>query len=139
MPAHDLDRFVAAQGQTYDRALNEIRAGAKRSHWMWYVFPQIAGLGQSSMAQRYGIADLAEAQAYLAHPVLGGRLREITMALADLPTPDAVAVFGCIDTMKLRSSLTLFSRADTQADSLFRVALDRWFDGSEDPATVERL
>lgn len=139
MPAHDLDRFVTAQEQTYVQALDEVRAGAKRSHWMWYIFPQIAGLGHSPMAQRYAIADLAEAEAYLAHPMLGGRLREITRSLADLPTPDAVAVFGGIDAMKLRSSLTLFARADREADGLFRKALDRWFDGAEDFATVDRL
>lgn len=139
MPAHDLDRFIAAQDQIYDRALAEVRAGAKRSHWMWYIFPQIAGLGHSPMAQRYAITDLAEAEAYLAHPVLGGRLREITMALTDLATPDPVVVFGGIDAMKLRSSLTLFARADARADGLFRVTLDRWFDGVEDPATVKRL
>ncbi len=139
MPTHDLDHFVSAQEQTYARALDEVRAGAKRSHWMWYVFPQIAGLGHSAMAQRYAIADLAEAKAYLAHPVLGERLREITSALADLPAPDAVAVFGGIDALKLRSSLTLFARADAKADGLFRRTLDRWFDGAEDPATIERL
>lgn len=139
MPSHDLERFVSAQEQTYVRALDEVRAGAKRSHWMWYIFPQIAGLGHSPMAQRYAIADLAEAEAYLAHPLLGERLREITSALADLPTPDAVAVFGGIDAVKLRSSLTLFARAEKQADGLFLQALDRWFDGAEDPATIERL
>lgn len=139
MQAHDLDRFVSAQEQSYARALDEVRAGSKRSHWMWYVFPQIAGLGHSAMAQRYAIADLAEARAYLAHPILGAHLREITSVLADLPTPDAVAVFGDIDAVKLCSSLTLFSRADEQADGLFRRTLERWFDGAEDQATIERL
>jgi uncharacterized protein (DUF1810 family) len=139
MPTHDLDRFISAQKQTYDGALAEVRAGAKRSHWMWYIFPQIAGLGHSPMAQRYAIADLAEAKAYLAHPVVGDRLREITAALADLSTSDAVAVFGSVDAMKLRSSLTLFSRADGKAEGLFRKTLDRWFDGAEDPETIDRL
>jgi uncharacterized protein (DUF1810 family) len=139
MVAHDLSRFVSAQEETYARALAEVRAGAKRSHWMWYIFPQIAGLGHSPVAQHYAIADLAEAKAYIAHPVLGERLREITSALADLPTPDAVAVFGGIDAVKLRSSLTLFALADGKADGIFRTTLNRWFDGVEDPATIERL
>src|ERR1700759_1436493 len=102
----DLQRFVDAQAPVIDRVRAEVRSGAKRSHWMWFVFPQIAGLGHSAMAQRYAIADLEEAKAYLAHPVLGTRLREITAALGDLPDPDAERVFGGIDAMKLRSSLT---------------------------------
>jgi uncharacterized protein (DUF1810 family) len=135
----DLDRFVRAQAESYERALQEVRAGAKRSHWMWYIFPQIAGLGHSPMAQRYAIADLAEAEAYLAHPVLGERLRAITRALDDVADPDPERVFGPTDAMKLRSSLTLFAHADKEVDSLFCRALDRWFDGEEDLATVERL
>jgi len=136
---YDLDRFVRAQQQTYDVALGEVRAGAKRSHWMWFVFPQIAGLGHSPMARRYAIAHLAEAEAFLAHPVLGGRLREITGALLELAHADADRVFGDIDSLKLRSSLTLFARADPEPDSVFRQALDRWFGGDVDKATVERL
>jgi uncharacterized protein (DUF1810 family) len=139
MPSHDLEHFVSAQEQTYVRALDEVRAGAKRSHWMWYIFPQIAGLGHSPMAQRYAIADLEEARAYLGHPILGGRLREIVMVLQDLPDAEPEAVFGHVDAMKLRSSLTLFALADAEPTSLFHQALDRWFDGREDPATVARL
>lgn len=137
---HDLARFVRAQQESYARALGEVRHGAKRSHWMWYVFPQIAGLGHSTMAQRYAISGMDEARAYLAHPVLGPRLREITEALQALPAGDAVRVFGSVDAVKLRSSLTLFARTDAAGDeSLFRQALERWFDGAEDSATLERL
>lgn len=136
---HDLERFVRVQQDTYGLALDEVREGAKRGHWMWFIFPQIAGLGYSPMAQRYAIADLAEAEAYLAHPILGERLREIVTALKKLPEADAEGVFGSIDAIKLRSSLTLFARADKEADGLFRRALDRWFDGNEDAATVQRL
>ena len=136
---HDLDRFVRAQADSYERALREVRDGSKRSHWMWYIFPQIAGLGYSSMAQRYAIANKAEAEAYLAHPVLGERLRAITKALDDVSDPDPERVFGPVDAMKLRSSLTLFAHADKDEDSFFCRALDRWFDDEEDMATVERL
>src|SRR6187402_1474305 len=124
---HDLDRFIDAQAGAYETALLEIRQGAKRSHWMWFIFPQIAGLGHSAMARRYAIANRAEAEAYLAHPVLGDRLREITQALQTLPDANPERVFGAIDAMKLRSSLTLFACTDQDPDSLFRQALDRWF------------
>jgi uncharacterized protein (DUF1810 family) len=106
---------------------------------MWFIFPQIAGLGHSPMAQRYAISGLDEAKAYLADPVLGARLREITTALGDLDEPDAQRVFGSIDAMKLRSSLTLFALAASDESALFYQALDRWFEGNEDPATVARL
>ena len=135
----DLDRFVRAQRETYARALAEVRDGAKRSHWMWYVFPQIAGLGHSAMARRFAILGLDEARAFLAHPVLGGRLREITAALGQLPDPDAHSVFGDVDAVKLRSCLTLFAHADEEGGGLFKAALGRWFDGVEDPATLARL
>ena len=98
---HDLDRFVRAQDDSYDRAFAEVRSGRKHSHWMWYNFPQIAGLGHSSIARHYAVAGLGEAKAYLAHPVLGPRLRDITAALQCLPTPDARQVFGDVDAMKL--------------------------------------
>jgi len=137
--SHDLDRFVRAQHETYARALDEVRTAEKRSHWMWFIFPQIAGLGHSPMAQRYAIDGLAEAEAYLAHPVLGERLREIVTALQSLPEANAVRVFGDVDAMKLRSSLTLFAHADTAVDSIFRQALDRWFGGAEDTETIRRL
>lgn len=134
---YDLDRFVAAQAGSYQTALGEIRRGAKRSHWMWYIFPQIAGLGQSEMARRYALRSIDEAKAYLAHPVLGARLRECVAALQDLTGVTAAAVFGDIDVMKLRSSLTLFAEAG--AGPLFTAALDRWFDGEADGATLQIL
>ena len=107
----DLARFVEAQSRSFDTALAEIRRGAKRSHWMWYIFPQIAGLGQSAMAQRYAIRTLDEARAYLAHPVLGSRLRACLAALEGLDGTTAERVFGGIDAVKLRSSLSLFEAA----------------------------
>ena len=133
----ELARFVDAQAGSYETALAEIRAGAKRSHWMWYVFPQIAGLGHSDMAQRYAVASLEEAHAYLAHPVLGPRYRACVDALQALPPSDAEAVFGGIDAIKLRSSLTLFERAGGEA--WIAPALDRWFGGARDPATLTIL
>lgn len=133
----DLDRFVAAQAESYETALGEIRRGAKRSHWMWYIFPQIAGLGRSDMARRYAIRSLEEARAYLAHPILGARLRECVASLQDLIGVTAEAVFGDIDAVKLRSSLTLFAEAG--AGPLFTAALDRWFGGVKDEATLGRL
>jgi uncharacterized protein (DUF1810 family) len=136
----DLVRFVEAQSGRYEVALDEVRQGAKRSHWMWFIFPQVQGLGHSAMAQHYAIADLDEARAYLAHPLLGARLREITSILQQLGRgTDARQIFGETDAMKLRSSLTLFARADDDPQGLFRAALDRWFGGEEDAATLERL
>ena len=136
----DLDRFVSAQdgGGTYDAALRELRAGRKTSHWMWFVFPQIAGLGQSEMARAYAIRSLEEARAYLAHPVLGPRLLECTRALAALEGRSAEDVLGPVDAMKLRSSMTLFAAAAPQ-EPLFHTVLEAFFDGREDPATLERL
>ena len=133
----DLERFMTAQADSYDAALAEIRRGAKRSHWMWYVFPQIAGLGHSDMAQRFAIASIDEAAAYLDHPVLGARLRESVATLQDLTGTTAEAVFGGIDAMKLRSSLTLFREAG--GGPLFAAAIDRWFDGEADTATLSLL
>ncbi len=137
---HDLQRFVDAQDdlRTYDTALAELRAGRKRSHWMWFVLPQLAGLGMSSTAQHFGIHGLAEARAYLAHPVLGPRLRDCARALADLDTADPVAVLGPIDALKLRSSMTLFARAEP-GEPVFRQVLEQYYDGAEDPATVSLL
>ena len=134
--AGDLERFVEAQAATYAGALGEIRRGKKRSHWMWYIFPQLAGLGHSAMAQRYAITDLEEARAYLAHPVLGPRYAECVSALQDLNGSDPVAVFGEIDAVKLRSSLTLFAACGERP--LFTAALGRWF-GVRDERTLARL
>lgn len=133
----DLARFVAAQEDSYATALAELRSGRKRSHWMWYIFPQIAGLGHSAMAVRYAIGGLDEARAYLAHPILGPRLVEVTQAVLDGPEDDPVAMMGSIDAAKLRSSLTLFREAGGGAP--FARALDRFFGGQADPATLERL
>ncbi len=134
----DLDRFVSAQNDIYDVALAEIRLGAKRSHWMWFIFPQIVGLGRSAMAQRYAIQSIDEARAFLDHAILGERLRACVAALQDLTGTTADAIFGQIDAMKLRSSLTLFATA-AQGDRLFEAALNRWFAGHPDEATLERL
>ncbi|SFO42875.1 Uncharacterized protein, DUF1810 family [Geodermatophilus obscurus] len=134
----DLSRFVDAQAGTYERALAELRAGRKTGHWMWFVFPQVAGLGRSPTAQHYAISGLDEARAYLAHPVLGPRLVECAQALLDLPGDDATAVLGPVDAMKLRSSVTLFAHADP-ARPQFRAVLERYFDGREDEATTSRL
>ena len=137
---HDLERFVDAQDTdgTYDQALEELRDGRKRSHWMWFVFPQLAGLGRSSTAQHFAIADVDEAQAYLAHPVLGPRLLECTRALIALGADDAVDVLGSTDAMKLRSSMTLFARA-APGETAFREVLDQYFGGELDDTTVELL
>jgi len=134
----DLERFVQAQAATYDTALAELRRGRKTSHWMWFVFPQIAGLGRSPTARFYAIADLDEARAYLAHPVLGARLVEAVEAINALPGRDAFAVFGSTDEIKLRSSLTLFLAADP-AEPAFQRALDKYFAGHADPLTLGRL
>jgi uncharacterized protein (DUF1810 family) len=138
--APDLERFVEAQdaGGTYDRALAELRAGRKTSHWMWFVFPQIAGLGRSPAAQRYAIASLEEARAYLAHPVLGPRLAACCDALLADGATDAAEVLGGIDALKLRSSMTLFARA-APGEARFAQVLDRFYGGRPDPATLERL
>ncbi len=133
----DLARFVEAQAATYETALAEIRRGAKRSHWMWFIFPQIAGLGHSTMARHYAIASLEEARSYLAHPILGRRYSECVSALQALGTANAEAVFGGIDAVKLRSSLTLFAEASDT--SLIEQAIDRWFDGEKDAATLRVL
>ena len=132
-----LARFVDAQANSYAIALSEIRAGAKRSHWMWFIFPQLRGLGLSPTAHYYGIASIEEARAYLDHPTLGPRYRECVEALQQLGTSNPIAVFGTIDAMKLRSSLTLFEAATPSP--LFAEALDRWFSGARDPATRQML
>jgi uncharacterized protein (DUF1810 family) len=142
--ASDLARFVTAQedGGTYATALAELRSGRKRSHWMWFVFPQLLGLGRSATARLYGIAGLDEARGYLAHTVLGPRLVECAQALLDLPGDDPVAVLGDVDAQKLRSSMTLFAHA-AAADDNVRAAcvavLDRYFRGAEDQETVRLL
>ena len=136
----DLERFVSAQddpppgGAGFEAAAAELRAGHKRSHWIWWVFPQLRGLGSSYNATFYGLADLAEARAYLAHPVLGPRLREAVDLLLAAPGSDAVAILGAVDAVKVRSCATLFLRV-APAEARFRAVLDRFDDGLRDPAT----
>ena len=133
---YDLQRFVAAQnaGGTFERAVAELRAGRKTSHWMWFVFPQIAGLGQSPTSRHYAISSLDEARAYLDDPVLGRRLRECAAILANLTGRSAEQIFGSVDAMKLRSSMTLFQRARPD-DRIFGQVLDQFFDGAPDTVT----
>ena len=133
-----LERFVKAQKYDYDTALREIRSGRKRSHWMWYIFPQLQGLGYSSTAQYYGIRDLEEAQDYMEHPVLGPRLVEISEALLVLDTSDASAVMGYPDDLKLRSSMTLFELAAPEQPVFSRV-LEKYYSGHRDRHTLELL
>lgn len=132
-----IDRFLEPQKTSYAIALGEIRNGRKASHWMWYIFPQLRGLGQSTSAWYYGIEDLDEAKAYLEHPVLGRRLREITQAALDLSETDPTKIFGWPDNMKFRSCMTLF--ALVSEDDLFTKALDKFFGGQEDSMTLELL
>jgi uncharacterized protein (DUF1810 family) len=134
----DLQRFVDAQDRVYGRVLDELRNGAKRSHWIWFVFPQLRGLGHSTTAQHYGISSLDEARAYLAHPVLGPRLRECTRLVAAIEGRSVDQIFGWPDNLKVRSSMTLFARA-TDGNAEFRAVLEKFYDGEDDPATVERL
>lgn len=156
---YDLDRFVTAQnaGGSHDSALAELRRGRKTSHWMWFVFPQVAGLGRSAMAQRYAVAGLAQARAYLHHPILGPRLVQAAQAVLDSGAPDATTLLGGVDALKLHSSMTLFeaaasSAADTPADSpagpaagsadgaeVFTAVLARYYAGQPDPETLRRL
>lgn len=134
----DLKRFHDAQAPVYAQALKELRAGRKSSHWMWFIFPQLRGLGRSDTAQFYGISGSAEAVAYLADPVLGARLRECCNALLGHTGKRAETIFGELDALKLHSSLTLFSGA-SQGDPLFAAVLERYFNGEEDPKTLELL
>jgi uncharacterized protein (DUF1810 family) len=137
---YDLERFVTAQdaGGTYERAVAELRAGRKTSHWMWFVFPQIAGLEHSAVSRTYAIRSLTEASAYLAHPVLGTRLIECATILTGLRDRTAEQIFGGVDALKLRSSATLFVHADP-GEPVFRQVLDQYFDGVPDPATEQRI
>lgn len=137
-PRHDLDRFVHGQAGVYDRVLDELRGGHKESHWMWFVFPQIAGLGDSDMSRRYAISSLDEARAYLHHPVLSERLRQCVQLLLVSEAGTAEAIFGRTDAKKLRSSMTLFHRASPD-EPLFSRVLDRFFGGMVDEATDARL
>lgn len=132
-----LERFLDAQRHVYDTALEEIKGGRKKSHWMWYIFPQLRGLGHSETAWYYGIKDGGEAKDYLGHPVLGARLEEISAALLSLDTDDAESIFGWIDALKLRSSMTLFDWAEQ--DGVYARVLEKFYDGQRDTETLKRL
>lgn len=135
----DLARFRAAQAPVFDTALAELRAGAKRSHWIWFVFPQLRGLGRSPTAHHYGLASIAEARAYLAEPVLAERLRSATEAVLGVEDRSAHDIFGSPDDLKFRSSMTLFRQAAGPSGQLFQQALDRYFGGEADEATIALL
>jgi uncharacterized protein (DUF1810 family) len=135
---HDLARFITAQEGDYAQALSEIRGGRKQSHWMWYVFPQFDGLGFSSISRRYAIKSVAEAEAYLRHPVLGPRLLEISRAALGVEARSALELFGSPDDMKLRSCATLFASV-SPAGSVFEQLIDRYFGGEADPRTLRLL
>lgn len=134
----DLERFVAAQAPVYERARAELAAGAKVSHWMWFIFPQLRGLGRSAMAEHFGLASRAEAEAYLAHPVLGARLRECTRLMLDVRNKTVHEIFGTPDDLKFHSSMTLFA-AVAPEEPLFRQALDRYFGNRPDTLTEQML
>jgi uncharacterized protein (DUF1810 family) len=138
---YGLERFVRAQDGVYEQACAELRSGRKRTHWMWFIFPQIKGLGSSEMAARYAISSIEEAKAYLEHPVLGDRLRECTRIVVGLEGRTAEEIFGYPDDLKFRSSMTLFGKAAeiSEEDLVFSRALDKYFGGKEDAGTVERL
>jgi len=135
---YDLERFVTAQEPVYDQVLAELRHGRKRSHWMWFIFPQLDGLGRSPTARYYAIRGRGEARQYLAHPLLGARLRECTEALLALPAPSISDILGFPDDLKFRSSMTLFSEM-SEPDSVFATALDRFFGGKPDDQTLQLL
>ena len=135
----DLQRFVTAQAPTIETALTELRAGRKQSHWMWFIFPQLRGLGRSPTARYYGIASLDEARAYLAHPVLGPRLELATRAVLSSKDLSIQQIFGSPDDLKFHSSMSLFNLASSAASNSFCESLDRWFDGKSDEASLKLL
>ena len=139
MDGHDLERFVRAQAPVFDAALAELRAGTKRSHWMWFVFPQLAGLGRSPTARFYALASLDEARAFLAHPVLGPRLREATETVLSHPDRSLRTIFGTPDDLKFVSSATLFDHASNERANVFVRALETFNEGRRDPRTLELL
>jgi uncharacterized protein (DUF1810 family) len=136
--SHNLERFVEAQNTVYDQVRSELQQGVKRGHWMWFIFPQIAGLGSSSMAARFAISSLEEAKAYLAHPVLGARLIECTELVNRIARRNIQRIFAYPDDLKFRSSMTLFAKATAQ-NQVFTEALDKYFDGEWDDRTIELL
>ncbi|NOQ80755.1 MAG: DUF1810 family protein [Gammaproteobacteria bacterium] len=134
----NLERFIEAQHQMYDDVINELKNGQKRSHWMWFIFPQVKGLGNSAIAQKYAINSEGEAYAYLSHPILGKRLRECTKLVVDLTGKTANKIFGYPDVLKFKSSMTLFKHVATDAE-LFQKAIDKYFNGTEDQLTIDIL
>jgi uncharacterized protein (DUF1810 family) len=136
---YDLERFLRAQVEVYERVCAELRAGRKRSHWMWFVFPQIRGLGSSEMAARYAISGREEARAYLGHTVLGARLRECTGIVVGLDGRTVEEIFGYPDDLKFHSSMTLFAEVDGPSESVFHDALKKYFGGKTDKGTLARL
>ncbi|MGZ5188448.1 MAG: DUF1810 domain-containing protein [Kaistella sp.] len=134
-----LQKFLDAQDGIYETALQELRTGKKKSHWMWFILPQLLGLGRSATAQFYGISGLSEAKAYLAHPILGFRIRETVEVLLQQNHYDAYLIFGSPDDLKLKSCLTLFAIAEEEKNNIFRKALEVYFQGISDPRTVEML
>jgi uncharacterized protein (DUF1810 family) len=136
MAANNLERFIAAQSRDYEVALSEIKNGRKQSHWMWYIFPQIQGLGLTETSRFYAIKDIGEAQEFLEHPVLGNRLVSISRELLKLNSNDAHEIFGSPDDLKLKSSMTLFSSVDN-ADPVFKLVINKFFNGSMDRKTLE--
>ncbi len=142
MNEHNLERFIDAQNDktygSYECALREIKNGEKRTHWIWYIFPQLKGLGHSRNSEFYGIDDIQEAKIYLEHPVLGSRLKEITQALLNLNTNDPFKVMGSPDDMKLKSCMTLFAQV-SESDSVFHKVLDKFFNGERDEKTLDFL
>jgi len=134
----NLERFVQAQQGVYEQAIRELQAGNKQGHWIWFIFPQIRGLGMSSTSQRYAIQSLDEAEAYLSHPILGERLREFTSIVNKITGISAESIFGSLDAMKFRSSITLFAIASPE-DEQFKSALEKYFNGSADQRTLDLL
>jgi uncharacterized protein (DUF1810 family) len=135
----DLSRFITAQEKKYDQALSEIISGRKLGHWMWFVFPQIKGLGISETSTKYSIQNLEEAQDYINHPILSSRLRQITTELIRLDENNAVKVLGYTDSKKLKSSMTLFSIVDSSPESIFKKAIDKFFNGEMDERTLKLI
>ena len=136
---NSLERFLEAQENKYDIALSEIKAGKKESHWMWYIFPQISGLGYSETAKYYAIKDIDEAKKYLNHPILGSRLKEISTILLNLEQDDASVIFGYPDDLKLKSCMTLFSQVEEVGNNIFEQIIDKFFDGEYDHSTLPFL
>lgn len=137
--ATGLERFIGPQAETFEAALAELRRGRKQSHWMWFIFPQLRGLGHSATSEFYGIASLDEARRYLAHPILGPRLRECAAAVNESGTTTLSAIFGSPDDLKFRSSMTLFALADGDRQNIFARALERWCGGAQDERTLALL